>query len=79
MSRHTRKTNLNQIAAMIGCTPEQAEDELKHCRLPFERGPYGVHVRLNKFSDRTCFDRPFSWFGRRPLAQVQPLSFRLQM
>jgi hypothetical protein len=37
-------------------------------------------LRLSKFSDRTCFGRPFSDVGgRRPLAHVQPLSFRLEM
>ena len=31
-------------------------------------------LRLSKFSDRTCFCRPFSDVGgRRPLAHVQPL------
>ncbi len=42
--------------------------------------PDRFFIRLNKFSDRTCFCRPFSDVGgRRPLAHVQPSSFRLQM
>ena len=63
-------------------TESRAESRWERGTLSIEMKwePDGFFIRLNKFSDRTCFCQPFSDVGgRRPLAHVQPSSFRLQI